>query len=74
MVCQYSTPGPVSSEKHQVTPGTEVDGGGTYLDGWDWYSGEEQLRCSGRAAGGQQPDDEVRRITEIEDALEIISM
>jgi hypothetical protein len=28
MVCQYSRPGPVSSEKHEGTPGPEVEGRG----------------------------------------------
>jgi hypothetical protein len=28
MVCQYSRGGPVSSEKHQVTPSTAVEGRG----------------------------------------------
>ena len=40
MVCQYSRAGPVSSEKHQVMPGPEVEGGcqSAYLRNSGWRS------------------------------------
>jgi hypothetical protein len=64
MVCQYSRPGPVSSEKYQVTPGTGADGRGgiprwSGLPWWSWAdtilgaSFQGHVRQDGAEVAGQ---------------------
>jgi hypothetical protein len=72
MVCQYSTPSPLSSEKNQGTPGTEVERRGGRLGCGERNGSDGQLLDSARVACGQQPIGEVNKITEIYDALEVI--
>jgi hypothetical protein len=65
MGCQYSRPGPVSSEKHQGTLALRWRARWSSLDGSDRHGGDARLLDSACAAGGQQLTSKVSEIIAI---------
>jgi hypothetical protein len=72
MVCQYSRPSPVSSEKHRERSVLKWRGELAAQQAWHSHSGDRRLLDAACSAFGQQPKSKVGKTIEIEDALEMI--